>query len=78
MEVNGIVINPQSGSAGTHDISVSIATVNEDLDKEVYVEAICGNKSDQLKVIHEGMREILYATDGELYDSTGVILKALK
>lgn len=78
MEVNGIVINPQSGSAGTHDISVSIATVNEDLDKEVYVEAICGDKSDRLKVIHEGMREILYATDGELYDSTGVILKALK
>lgn len=78
MEVNSIIINPQSGSAGTHDISVSIATVNEDLDKEIYVGAICGDKSDQLKVIHEGMREILYATDGELYDVERKVLKALK
>ena len=78
MEVNGIIITPQNGSAGTHDISVSIATINDDIDKIVDIDAVCGDKSARLTIMHEGMRELLEASDGQLYALNGEALKALK
>lgn len=78
MEVNGIVITPQSGKAGVHSVSVGIAAINDDVDKTVRIDAVCGNKSAQLTIVHEGMRELLEASDGQLYASDGAALKALK
>lgn len=57
MDVNGFIINPQSGSAGVHDIDFSVAAVNEGIDKEVIVEGVCGDKSAPLLLVHEGLRQ---------------------
>ena len=80
MEFNGFNIEPQSGSAGTDmPISISIATVNEGLDKTVELNAVSGDKIDTLTLFHEGMREELISADGKvLKDINGVILAALK
>lgn len=57
MIVNGFDINPQSGEAGTYEIGISPTTINEGIDKEIQVDAICGDKADTLTLIHEGMRQ---------------------
>ena len=58
MEINNINITPQSGNAGTNiPISISVAAVNEGIDKVVEIDAVCGNKSDRLTIVHEGLRE---------------------
>lgn len=57
MDVNGFIINPQSGSAGVHDIDFSVTAVNEGIDKEVIVEGVCGDKSAPLLLVHEGKRQ---------------------
>lgn len=67
MEVNGIIINPQSGSAGTHDISVSIAAVNEGIDKEVRIDGVCGDASARLTITHEGMRQPFGLSNGGVF-----------
>lgn len=71
MEVNGIIINPQSGSAGTHDISVSIASVNEGIDKEVRIDGVCGDKESTLTVVHEGMRQPIGLSGGGVFRLAG-------
>ena len=57
MIVNGFDINPQNGEAGTYEIGISPTSINEGIDKEVQVDAICGDKADTLTLIHEGMRQ---------------------
>lgn len=57
MIVNGFDINPQNGEAGTYEIGISPTAINEGIDKEVQVDAICGDKADTLTLIHEGMRQ---------------------
>ena len=57
MIVNGFDINPQNGEAGTYEIGISPTTINEGIDKQIQVDAICGNKADTLTLIHEGMRQ---------------------
>lgn len=57
MIVNGFDINPQNGEAGTYEIGISPTTINEGIDKEIQVDAICGDKADTLTLIHEGMRQ---------------------
>lgn len=64
MKVNGFDITPQSGDAGANEISISIAAVNEGIDKVVVVDGVCGDKSASLRLIHEGMREVFNASDG--------------
>ena len=71
MEVNGIIINPQSGSAGTHDISVSIASVNEGIDKEVRIDGVCGDASARLTITHEGMRQPFALKGGGVFRVAG-------
>lgn len=71
MEVNGIIINPQSGSAGTHDISVSIASVNEGCDKEVRIDGVCGNASARLTITHEGLRQPIGLSGGGVFRVAG-------
>ena len=71
MEVNGIIINPQSGSAGAHDISVSIASVNEGIDKEVRIDGVCGDASARLTIVHEGMRQPLGLANGGVFRVAG-------
>lgn len=66
MDVNGFIINPQSGSAGVHDIDFSVATVNEGIDKEVIVEGVCGDKSAPLLLVHEGLRQQFKFNDGRI------------
>lgn len=78
MEINGIIINPQSGSAGTHDISVSIASVNEGIDKEVRIDGVCGDKESTLTVVHEGMREIFRGYDEDFIPADGGTFNVLK
>lgn len=57
MIVNGFDINPQNGEAGTYEIGISPTAINEGIDKEIQVDAICGDKADTLTLIHEGMRQ---------------------
>ena len=71
MEVNGIIINPQSGSAGTHDISVSIASVNEGIYKVVEVDGVCGDASARLTITHEGKRQPFGLSDGGVFRVAG-------
>lgn len=79
MEVNGIIINPQSGEAGTDiPISISVAAVNEGIDKVVELDAICGNKSDSLTIVHEGLREPFVVTDGDFVLADGGTYNVLK
>lgn len=54
MEVNGFIITPQNGEAGADmPIGISVSAVNEGIDKVVELNAICGNASDSLTLVHE-------------------------
>lgn len=64
MEVNGFNINPQSGEAGANEISISIAAVNEGIDKTVEINAVNGDKTAKLTLKHEGMREVFAPKGG--------------
>ena len=78
MEVNGFIISPQSGEAGTNAISVSIAAANESLDKTVEIDAVCGDKETRLTLIHEGMREIFRVKEGDFRLADGGTFNVLK
>lgn len=65
METNGINIEPQYGSAGTHPVSINITAVNEGLDKSITIDGVCGDKTAPLTIIHKGMREIFSCTNGD-------------
>lgn len=79
MEVNGIIINPQSGEAGTDiPISISVAAINEGIDKVVEIDAVCGDKSDRLTIIHEGLREPFAVADGDFLLADGGTFNVLK
>ena len=72
MEVNGVIITPQNGNAGTHNISVSVTNANEGIDKSVEINAICGDKIDTLTVIREGKRQLYRTKNGDvLYVANG-------
>ena len=71
MDVNGFIINPQSGSAGVHDIDFSVAAVNEGIDKEVIVEGVCGDKSAPLLLVHEGLRQPFGLSGGGVFRIKG-------
>ena len=78
MEVNGIIINPQHGEAGVHNIGISVASVNEGIDKEVLLNGVCGNKTASLRIIHEGLREIFRYSDGDFIPADGGTFNVLK
>ena len=78
MEINGFNINPQSGEAGANEISISISAVNEGLDKTIEINAVSGDKSDKLTLIHEGMREIFQPSDGGFILADGGTFNVLK
>ena len=78
MEVNGFIISPQSGEAGANNISISVAAVNESLDKVVEVDAVCGDKQARLTLIHEGMREVFRVKEGDFRLSNGGTFNVLK
>lgn len=72
MEFNGFNIEPQSGSAGTDmPISISIAAVNEGIDKIVEINAVNGDKTDKLTLFHEGMREVFAPKGGFILKGGG-------
>lgn len=78
MEINGIIINPQNGEAGTHAIDFSIAAVNEGIDKEILIDAVCGDKSAPLRIVHEGLRQVFRAADGVFRLNDGGTFNVLK
>lgn len=78
MNFNGFEITPQSGDAGANEISISVAAVNEGIDKVVEIDAISGDKSARLTLIHEGMREVFSCSDGEFILADGGTLNVLK
>lgn len=78
MEINGFIINPQSGEAGANEISISVAAVNESLDKVVEIDAVCGDKEARLTLIHEGLREVFMASDGDFILADGGTFNVLK
>ena len=57
MNFNGFDINPQNGEAGTYETGICPTAINEGIDKEIQVDAICGDKADTLTLIHEGLRQ---------------------
>lgn len=68
MEINGFIVEPQNGSAGTDiPISIGIAAINEGLDKSIEIDAVCGDKASALRITHQGMREKYITSDGEVY-----------
>ena len=78
MEVNGFNINPQSGEAGANEISISIAAVNEGIDKTVEINAVNGDKTAKMTLIHEGMREVFEPSDGVFVLADGGTYNVLK
>jgi hypothetical protein len=78
MEVNGFIIEPQNGEAGANEISISVAAVNEGIDKTVEVDAISGDKSARLTLIHEGLRQRFITADGEFILADGGTYNVLK
>lgn len=78
MEVNGFIISPQSGEAGANNISISVAAVNESLDKVVEIDAVCGDKEARLTLIHEGMREVFRVKEGDFRLADGGTFNVLK
>lgn len=78
MEVNGFNINPQSGEAGANEISISIAAVNEGLDRTVEINAVNGDKTAKMTLIHEGMREVFEPSDGVFVLADGGTFNVLK
>lgn len=67
MEVNGFIITPQNGEAGADmPIGISVSAVNEGIDKVVELNAICGNTSDSLTLVHEGKRQQFKFRDGSI------------
>ena len=67
MIVNGFDINPQHGEAGTYEIGISPTSINEGIDREIQVDAICGDKTDTLTLIHEGMRQPFGLSGGGVF-----------
>ena len=79
MEVNGFNINPQSGNAGANEISISVSAVNEGIDKVVEINAINGDKTAKMTLIHEGLREEFVTSDGEVFmTADGEVFGVLK
>lgn len=66
MNFNGFEITPQSGEAGANKISISVPAVNESIDKVVEIDAINGDKSSRLTLIHEGLRQRYISADGKV------------
>lgn len=71
MNFNGFEITPQSGDAGANEISISVAAVNESIDKVVEIDAISGDKSARLTLIHEGMRQPFGLSGGGVFRVKG-------
>lgn len=71
MNFNGFEITPQSGDAGANEISISVAAVNEGIDKVVEIDAISGDKSARLTLIHEGMRQPFGLSGGGVFRVKG-------
>ena len=66
MEINGFIINPQNGNAGVNPIDFSITSVNEGIDKSIEIDAVCGNATDKLILVHEGKRQQFRFSDGSI------------
>lgn len=78
MVVNGFNINPQSGNAGANEISISVSAVNEGIDKVVEINAINGDKTAKMTLIHEGMREVFEPSNGGFVLADGGTFNVLK
>lgn len=79
MEVNGFNINPQSGNAGANEISISVSAVNEGIDKAVEINAVNGDKTAKMTLIHEGLREEFVTSDGKVFmTADGEVFGVLK
>lgn len=78
MEINGFNIDPLQGEAGAHDVSFSPTAVNESLDRVVEIDAVAGDKTARVTLIHEGMREIFNASDGAFVLADGGTFNVMK
>lgn len=67
MNINGFEINPQSGNAGDNEISISITSINEGIDKSISIKGVCGDKSAPLHLIHEGLRQPFSLSGGGVF-----------
>lgn len=78
MESDWLKIEPQNGQEGTTEIRVSILSVNEGIDREKRVRAVCGDAKTELIIKHSGMREVFRAADGDFVLADGDTLNVLK
>lgn len=68
MEINGFKIEPQHGKAGVDiPINISVTAANEELDKIIEVDGVCGDEQSTLVLVHKGMREEYITADDEVY-----------
>lgn len=78
MEINGFNIEPIEGEAGVHDVSFSPTSVNESLDKTVEIDAVVGDKTARVTLLHEGLREVFMASNGDFILADGGTFNVLK
>ena len=67
MDFNGFDINPQQGAAGTYGVGICPTSINEGIDREIQVDAVCGDKADTLTLRHEGMRQPIALSGGGVF-----------
>lgn len=78
MDMNWLRVEPQNGQAGVTGVQVSILSVNESLDREQTIQAICGGTSAPLRIKQAGKREVFRATDGDFILANGGTFNVLK
>lgn len=76
--VDTLSVTPQSGEAGTTDVSFAVAAVNEGLDKEYLIRANAGDASSDVRVKHLGLREVFACSDGDFAVADGGTFNVLK
>nr|WP_302830022.1 hypothetical protein [uncultured Bacteroides sp.] len=78
MILDWLKLEPQNGQAGTTGIMISTLSVNEGIDREKTVHAVCGNASVSMTVRQSGLREVFNAADGNFILSDGETFNVLK
>lgn len=76
--VEGYIIEPTSGSSGTHMVGIGIKEVNEGTDKVTQIIGVCGNAQDSFTIVHEGQRESFILSDGAFILADGQTFNVIK
>lgn len=71
-------VDPQNGMDGTTAIGMSVLSVNEGIDRQKVIRAVCGSSSVSMTVRQSGMREVFQVVDGDFLMVDGETFNVLK